>query len=53
MERFLEYLFIGLVAITVAGPMFVFVAHAAVPLVLAVGFVVVMLRLVWHFTRRY
>jgi hypothetical protein len=53
MERLLGYVFIGLVAVVVAGPMFVVVAHAAVPLILVVGLVVVLLRLVWHFTSRY
>jgi hypothetical protein len=53
MERFLAYVFIGLVIILVAGPMFVVAAHAAVPLILAVGLVVAALRIVWHFTNRY
>lgn len=36
-----------------AGPTLIALAHAAVPLVLAVGFVVVLLRLVFFHTRRW
>lgn len=36
-----------------AGPTLVGLAHAAVPLVIALGSVAVVLRLVWYFTNRY
>jgi hypothetical protein len=47
---------IGIVALSVlvsAGPTLVGLAHAVVPLVIAIGVVIVALRLVWHFTNRY
>jgi hypothetical protein len=36
-----------------AGPTLIGLLHAATPLVIAVGVVVVVLRLVWHFTNRF
>lgn len=35
------------------GPTLIALLHAAVPLVIAVGVVVAVLRLVWHFTSLY
>lgn len=37
----------------IAGPALAGLAHAAVPLVVAVGVVAALLRIVWHFTNRY
>lgn len=36
-----------------AGPTLTRLADAAVPLVVALGLVVALLRIVWHFTNRY
>lgn len=36
-----------------AAPILVGLAHALVPLIVAVGFVAVLLRLAWYFTSRY
>lgn len=44
---------VGLAVLTSAGPTVVALAHALVPIVLAVGAVAVVLRLVWYFTNRY
>jgi hypothetical protein len=46
------WLVIGLVALVAAAPTLVRLASAVVPLVLTVGVVVVVLRLVWWYTRR-
>jgi hypothetical protein len=42
-----------LCALVSAGPTLIRLAHAAVPLVIAIGVVVLLARLVWYFTRRY
>lgn len=44
---------VGLSVLVSAGPTLVGLAHAAVPLVIAIGLVVAVLRLVWHITNRY
>jgi hypothetical protein len=44
---------VGLSVLTAAGPTLVALLHAAVPLVIAVGGVVVVVRLMAHFTDRY
>jgi hypothetical protein len=44
---------VGLVAVAAAGPTLTKLAGALVPLVLVVGVVVVVLRLVWCYTRRW
>lgn len=44
---------VGLAVLVAAGPTLVALLDAAVPLVIAVGAVVVVLRLVWHFTNLY
>jgi hypothetical protein len=44
---------VGLAVLTAAGPTLVELAHAAVPLVIAVGVVAVALRLVYFHTRKW
>jgi hypothetical protein len=44
---------VGLSALVSAGPTLISLADAAVPLVIAVGIVVGVLRLIWHYTSRY
>lgn len=44
---------IGLSMLAYAAPVLIVLANAVVPLVLAVGAVILMLRLAWHFTNRY
>jgi hypothetical protein len=56
MNRALITLVIAIVALSTlvsAGPTLIGLVHALVPLVLAMGGVVAMLRLLWHFTGRY
>lgn len=44
---------VALSALISAGPTLIGLTHALVPLVLAVGGVIAVLRLLWHFTSRY
>lgn len=44
--------FLFLCGLVSAGPVIVALANALAPLVLAVGLVVAVLRLVWHYTHR-
>ena len=44
---------VALAVLVSAGPTIVSLVHAVVPLLLAVGALVVVLRLVWYFTNRY
>lgn len=44
---------VALSALVSAGPTIVALANALAPLVLAVGLVIAVLRIVWHFTKRY
>jgi hypothetical protein len=56
MSRLVGWLIFALMTVSVlsaAGPTLVGLAHAAVPLVIALGVVIALLRLVWHFTSRY
>ena len=53
MTRFLILAIVGLVVLSAAGPAIVALAHAAVPLVLVVGIVILVLRGVWFFTNRW
>jgi hypothetical protein len=53
MTHFLVIAIVGLAVLTAAGPTLVALAHAAVPLVIAVGVVVLALRAVWFFTNRW
>lgn len=50
---FLPVALVSLVILTAAGPALVALSNAVVPAVLAVGLVVAVLRLVWHYTSRY
>lgn len=55
MNKPITYLIIAIVALSMlvsTGPTLVALAHAAVPLVVAVGVVAVVLRLVFFHTRR-
>jgi hypothetical protein len=40
-------------AVASAGPRLVVLMQAVVPLIVAVGLVIVVVRLVWHYTNRY
>jgi hypothetical protein len=51
--RFGAIAIVLLAALTAAGPTIVALAHAAVPLVIAVGAVAVVLRVAWYFTQRW
>jgi hypothetical protein len=42
---------VGLVTVTVASPALTKLAHALVPLIVAIGIVIAILRLVWWYTR--
>jgi hypothetical protein len=42
---------VGLAVLSAAGPTLARLVHALVPLVLAVGVVIAVLRLVWFYTR--
>jgi hypothetical protein len=42
---------VGLVTIAVASPAFTNLIHAIVPLIVTVGVVIVLLRIVWFYTR--
>jgi hypothetical protein len=56
MNRLVFALLLGVVLVamlTSAGPTLVGLARVAVPVVVAVGVVVVAVRLVWYFTQRY
>lgn len=56
MNHFTGFLVVAIVTLAVlvsAGPTLVGLAHAAVPLVIAIGSVAGLLRLIWHFTNRY
>lgn len=56
MTRGVAWLIIAVVALSVlnsAGPTLIGLAEMAVPLVVAVGSVVIAARIVWHFTSRY
>ena len=53
MTRLLVLIIIGLAVLSVAGPVLVCVLHAAVPLVLVGGAVVLLLRAAWYFTNRW
>jgi hypothetical protein len=56
MNRLVVWLIAAVVTVSIlssAGPALIGLAQAAVPLVIALGGVVVVLRLVWHFTDRY
>ena len=56
MTKLVTFLVVGVVGLAVlvsAGPTLVALAHAAVPLVVATGCVVVVGRVVWYLTRRY
>lgn len=56
MNRFVGYLLLILVTAYVlraASPALAGLAHAAVPLIIAVGAVSTAMRIVWHFTNRY
>ena len=44
---------VTLSVLVAAGPTIVALAHAAVPLVLVVGLVVILARLAWYFTGRW
>ncbi len=50
---FLVVAIVGLAAITAAGPTLVALTRAAVPLVVAIGFAVLVLRIVWYITNRW
>lgn len=55
-SRLVLLLVVSMVALCVlvsAGPTLVRLAHAAVPLVVALGVVTLVLRLAWYFTNRY
>lgn len=53
MTRFLVIAIVGLAALTAAGPTLVALAHAAVPLIIAGGVVILLVRAVWYFTNRW
>lgn len=56
MTRLVVFLIVCVVALSMlvsAGPTLIGLTHAAVPVVIAVGSVVIALRIVWHFTSRY
>lgn len=56
MNHLIGWLILALVTVSIlsaAGPTLVGLAHAAAPLVIAVGAVLALLRVVWHFTNRY
>jgi hypothetical protein len=56
MNKLVRWLVAAVVAVSIlssARPTLVGLAHAAVPLVIAVGAVVVVLRLVWFYTSRH
>lgn len=56
MNKPIAYLIVAIVALSIlvsAGPTLVALAHAAVPLVVAVGVVAVVVRLVFFHTRRW
>jgi hypothetical protein len=53
MTRFLAISIVLLVALTAAGPTLVALAHAAVPLVLAAGGVLLIVRITWYFSNRW
>lgn len=43
----------GLLVLVSTAPTLAALAHATAPLIIAIGSVVVVLRLVWYFTSRY
>jgi hypothetical protein len=56
MKHVAGFLVVAIVALAVlvsAGPTLIALAHAAVPLIAAVGVVIGVLRIIWHFTSRY
>lgn len=53
MRHFLLTLVLGLVVLAAAGPALAALAQAAVPLVIAVGVVILLARGLWYFTRRW
>jgi threonine/homoserine efflux transporter RhtA len=55
-NRIVAWLVLALVALAVltqVTPMLIRLAHAALPLVVAMGCVLAALRIVWYFTSRY
>jgi hypothetical protein len=53
MTRFLVIAIVGLAALIAAGPTLVALAHAAVPLVVAGGVMLLIMRAAWYLTNRW
>lgn len=53
MTRFLILAIVGLAVLSAAGPMLIALVQAVIPLIVAIGAVVLLLRGVWFFTNRW
>lgn len=52
LATFLAVAIVGLAILTAAGPALVALSNAMVPVVIAVGLMLALLRLVWFYTNR-